>query len=347
MATGSSDVSLAEDASAELTELLGSDDPIAIVSTPAVRQVLAATVLTSVATAPQVRIIGADRPPIETPAGPVITTTPGLVDGAIELSPYTPLAEVEELLDLTNLPEPLSRAIAAIKRVGADPSPGIVTAHPTVETALSQSIRLPTLTSDVPIEGEIVALDLAARRDLASWVTTATVFERGTAASTIESALGPTYLKDGPTTTAEGAQDVLATLAEIDPGTVIAGLLGHGWSPLLEAYQSVVDAIKTTTNTLPSGTDSEIAIAEIEEASTVATARCWAANGLEAQYGLVLAGETPTALALVAPGDRSASAVLETVVSRNGGASWGDPFVAGAIIPSRPADPTRTIMEAL
>lgn len=350
MATGPSEASLAEGASESLADLIASDDPVTIVAAPAVRQLVAAAVLAAAVDVPHVRVLGPDRPPVSAPAGPVVTTAPGLVDADTALSPYTPLADLDEVLDAADTSPTIAATFDAVQRAGTDPQPGVVSTHDDLPTALEHSIRLGTTeVDDLPASIRDPPCGSDGAQAAASWLAADVAATNSpAAAAAAATAFGPTPVSDGPAPTAEGIIDLLTTAAEAAPGVVVSTLVtGTSWTPVIEAYEVSVGAITEAISAWSTGTDEEVALTPVEGLPTVASARCWAASGLEAPYGAVVAGSEPSMLALVAPGDRSASAVLETVTGRVGGACWGGPFVAGAVLPTRPSDPRTALMEAL
>lgn len=348
MATGSSDAQQAAGIGDELADRLAGEEPLSIVTTPAVRSVVAAAAIASAAPAMHVRVVGPDRPPIEMAPEPVIATASNLGDADIELSPYTPFADIEPVVADAITPA-IETAMTTLRLVGTEPTPGIVTTHDDIETALERSIRLDPPADEPPITGSIAERTTDERRRLTSWLAAATVADGrpAGAATALETAIGPTVDADGPAPTAEGGADIIATVAEADPGRLVAGLLADDWADIRTAYETAHETVCDAAPDLPAGDGAEVAVASVNDTSVSAVARRWAANGLNAPYGVVFAGEAPTALALVAPGERAASAVLETVASRFDGTSWGGPFIAGAILPERPEDPARTITEAL
>lgn len=334
----------------ELVALLEGEAPVTVLACPAPRQLLAAATIAIESTAPiHLRVVGPRRPAIEATDGAVVTTTPGLVDADVTLSPYTPLAEVETIGE--NRSSVLDDAVAAIQSVGGEPDTGVVLTHDELATGLAESIRV-----DVPeealdnLDGSLTALDEAEVRSLTSWLV-GTLLETdrpGGVATAIQTALAPTYVETGPAPTAEGTVDLVATVAEAEPGVLLASLLDdRGWGDIVDAYERAVADVTETVETLPTGEQAEVASATIEDVAMVPTVRLWASRNLEAPYGLLVAGNEPTQLTLVATGERSASAVLETVANRRDGTSWGDPFVASVLLSERPADPQHVITRAL
>lgn len=345
MASGSSEV--ATDAPDSLSERLGSDEPVTIVVTPAVRHLLAAATLASAATRPHVRVIGPDRgpPPCEAP----ITTAPGLTANGIELSPYTPLADVLDVVSASALPAVLQEAIEAIQAIGADPGPGIVATHDDVETAISQSLRLP-VPSRLPRSGRLSAFDDETARSLGSFLAADVAAADGPRAMTraLESGLGATRVDASPVPTAAGVFDVLSAAGAVQPGATIAALLGDGgWDRLTSIYERAADDIAAAVSAFDATAGETVAVAAFDGAAVHPAARRWAATGLDAEYGLVVTDGEPALIGLAAAGERSASAVLETVANRIGGTAWGGPFVAAAAIDEVPADPVTTIEGAL
>ncbi len=351
MATGSTDSTTASvEVSDELVTLLEGEAPVTVLACPAPRQLLAAASIAIESSVPiHLRVLGPCRPAIEAKDGAVVTTAPGLVDADVTLSPYTPLTDVEAIGE--NRSDVLDDAVDAIQSVGSEPAAGVVLTHDELATGLAQSIRV-----DLPeealgdLDGNLTALDEDEVRSLTSWLV-ATVLETDRpagVATAIQTALAPTYVEAGPAPTAEGTADIVATVAEAEPGELLASLLDdRGWDDIVDAYERAVADVAETVETLPAGEQSEVASATIEDVAMVPTARLWACSTLEAPYGLLVAGDEPTQLTLVATGDRSASAVLETVANRRGGTSWGDPFVASVLLSERPADPQHVIGRAL
>lgn len=350
MATGSSDARERPATSGALADALAEESPLTITAAPTVRHVVAAAALASAASAPHIRVVGADRPAVGAADGPTVTTAPGIATADIELSPYTPLADVEAVVEKSALPRTTEQAIMALRRVGADPHPGIVATHDDLKAAFDHSVRLPTtIELDRLPEAPVSALDEETARTLASTLAVQVAAGDTTKVAAVATAhaLGPTPVEDAGAPTAEGVTDLIAVTAAADPSRAIVGLLSDDWSTIKAAYESAVAAIDEAVAGCPTGADTEIAVAEVTDAPAVATARRWATEGLDADYGVVIRGEQPTIIGLIAAGDRAASAVMETVSSRLGGASWGGPFAAGAVVPERPADPIRLITEAL
>lgn len=346
MASGSSEVATGTDATAALHERLHSDEVLSVVATPDVRQALAAAVIAHAASAPHVRIVGPDRPPIAD--GADVTTAPGLVEADLDLSPYTPLADALDAVDRESLPQPLTEAIEAVQAVGDDPSPGLVATHDDLETAIARSLRLPRV--DTPGETSIDTLDDDARRALGSYLVAEALAEDPPAATAraVADGLGPTYIEAGPAPTAEGVADLLETALAVDPGGTTAALLGDGgWPRILATYESTLARVDTVVDDAPAGVPGEVAATAADDVPVAALCRRWAATSLAADYGVVTVGEAPAVVGLVAPGERSASAVLETVTGRRGGSAWGGPFVAAAALAAAPTDPAATIEEAL
>lgn len=351
MATGSTDSTTASaDVSGELVTLLEGEAPVTVLACPAPRQLLAAATIAVESAAPiHLRVVGPGRPAIDATDSGVVTTAPGLCDADVTLSPYTPLADVEAIGESRT--GVLGDAVTAIQSVGSEPAAGVVLTHDELATGLAESIRV-----DVPeealddLDGSLTALDEAEVRSLTSWLV-GTILETdrpdGVAAA-IQTALAPTYVEAGPAPTAEGTADIVATVAEAEPGVLLASLLDdRGWDDIVDAYQRAVADVTETVETLPTGEQAEIASATIEDVAMVPTTRRWASRTLEAPYGLLVAGDGPTQLTLVATGERSASAVLETVANRRDGTSWGDPFVASVLLSDQPADPQHVIARAL
>lgn len=347
MATGSSEVATDEGATKDLSDHLTGEDPLSVVATPSARHVLTAAVLASAAESSHLRIVGPDRPPLATTA--TVTTAPGLADAEIECSPYTPLSDVLEIVEMTELPRTLREAIQAVRAVGTDPMPGIVATHPEIEASLEHSIRLPTVETP-STTGVVSELDADQARALGAWLAATAVSNDPSRASaqSLRSGLGPTAVDTGPIPTAEGVVDIIETATETAPGVTLAALLGDGgWTRIIDTYETAHDATESTVDSFPAGADEGIVVADVEGAPVQSAARYWAANGLAGEYGIVMAGDEPAVIGLVAAGDRSASAVLETVTGRRGGTTWGGPFVATAVLETRPADPTATIEGAL
>lgn len=351
MATGSTDATTTEEADSDaLASLLDGDEPITIIAYPAPRQILAAATIVQESDAPvHLRVIGPSRPPIETDPESTIATATGLVEAEVSLSPYTPLADVEAIGG--NRSGLLADAIEAVRSVGSDPVPGIVATHADLEEALDRSIRL-SIKEDaqLPSPGSLHDRSADERRSISSWLVASVLASEdvGSVNNALQSALAPTFCEAGPAPTAEGSVDILSTVAEQEPGRVLASLIGgESWDGLVEGYETIVEPLESVVQSLPRGTGNEIITAEVESDPTIATARLWAGTNLEASYGVIIAGDEPTQMTLVANGERSASAVLETVANRREGTSWGDPFVATAILPERPEAPTQMIERAL
>lgn len=351
MATGSTDAATsAEEVSDELAAVLTSDEPLAILACPSPRQVLAAAAITADAQAPvHLRVVGADRPPISTAPGPILATAPGFTDADVTLSPYTPMADVEDAIG--DLPDLVADAAAALKAVGSNPAPGMVATHDSVEEALAYSSRLHVPAETISsTDAEFSTMDEDESRSLSAWLTAAILAEqRPTGArEALQSALAPTACEAGLAPTAEGFADIIGTVAQSDPGVLLSGLLrAEGWDEIIDAYERAMVRVRETIETLPAGDDAEVATATVEDVPAVPAARRWASSHLSAPYGVITAGEEPAQLTLVASGDRSASAVLETVANRLDGTSWGSPFVATALLATQPPNPQHTITEAL
>ncbi|MFP4590059.1 MAG: hypothetical protein ACLFM8_01165 [Halobacteriales archaeon] len=334
-------------------EAIASADHLCVLARPWPDELAAAAVLAGAAEGSvHVRVVDGHRGPPETPAGTTLATDPGVdaADAALEgADPLAAALSVADALDATVPPSIDALATAA------EAAPGVVAVEDDLGASVATSLRyhgpvsgrdpatvaerLDRATLPTTLEG--VRADPTGARRLVGWLATATLegeARPASATAALERAVAPTYLDGHRVPTLEGLNDVLAVLAWADPGLGLGVLLGgDDWSTALARYRDVAPRVHAAVAGLPTDGAGDLVVGTVEDVPPAPTAWLWSAYRLHRPYGLVVADEAPTRVALASTGARSASALLEGLVAEVGGGFWGDRRVAGAHLPV-PAD---------
>lgn len=344
----------------ELLELISAAEFVTVLARPMSTHLLAAATIAATSPSPfHLRIIDGDDE-MPTPVGDVVIgtepTLPG-IDRALEPSdPLTEAVAVARRLGGSAIP-PAAALVATTDRT---PQPGVTAVLDDVAAVVGTTTRIYGPLSgreaddigvrlreaDFPEAVSGLAADEAAGRRFSSWLATTVLEADGrpaSAASALEDALGPTYTDTGPTPTVEGLDELLEVLAGAEPDLAVAAILADRWESAIERYCTESSRIHDAVGGLPVDRPGPLVVAEAPAIPLEPAVRLWSGYRLADPYGLLVRGDDPVRLALGSTGPRSASALLEAVVGRHGGARWGDERVAGGMV----AADRRTVEETI
>ncbi len=367
MASGRSATREGSDSNTEsLSNSLEEASFVTLLSLPHPRHLVAATVLARAATGPfRIRVLDRATGAPTKPEGLLIGTDPAIAEADLALSPMRPVEQataVFERLGGSPIDDSLMKAINTGD--GSD-SPGIVCTHDNLARSIGTSLRwygpltgADIATIDTRLEeaglpqsvGEVSGDTTLARR-LASWVSMLALEATGrpmSASEALDRLFTPTYLEDAPIPTAEGLYDLLWLTCATDPGLALAACLDTAFvDTALTRFDAEATEVHAAVGRLPVDRDEPIAVASTDAVALEPIAWLWTAYRLQQPYGVIIDEGNPSRVAVASTGPRSASALVEALVTSLDGIGWGDASIAGGFIDGDSQTIARTLNKQL
>lgn len=228
-----------------------------------------------------------------------------------------------------------ARLLDAIEDRGIERRPGVAMPVDDVVDGLAHSTLVNTPLSGDPatVQAALAELSLPAKLDadahrrIASLValdaTDVDAAGREQAIDSIERALSPHALPDGPFATVEGFADVLAAVAATAPGTAIALALGHdARSDALTAWRTHGAAVHSALSEATTGRYDGLFVARVDDGPVRTTARLLRDFRSPEPVAMVV---SDSEAGVAATGDEGVGTALSRAVADVGGESSGGP----------------------